>query len=150
METAYFSDSVSDVIQASGRLAIQFGYDVILPEHLLLAIIDESLKQPVKGDIVLKVFKHFHINLFELIEDIEQTFDTGTSSTSIEKIPYNNQTQYIIKLSFFEARKSKDHIIGVEHLLLSYLQAQTVFLNILSGKYRLSYAAVSDYLRQIN
>ncbi|HEY9002172.1 MAG TPA: Clp protease N-terminal domain-containing protein [Mucilaginibacter sp.] len=85
MENVAFSDLVRDIIHTSGKLAAQFGYDYVDSEHLLLAIIDESLKDPKGGGVVLKTFKQLDVDIFQLIECIERTFDSTKRRLSLKR-----------------------------------------------------------------
>jgi len=150
MESVIFSDLVRDIIQTSGKLAAQFGYDYVDSEHLLLAVIDESLRNPKAGNILLKTLKHFNIDLFALIEDIEGTFDVTKISLSIEKIPFTNKVNKMLRISFLEARSLQSfHSIEAEHIFLAYLHIGSGFSkNELGMKYNLTYEQVRDFIRK--
>jgi len=148
MESAAFSDLVRDIIHSSGKLAAQFGYDYVDSEHLLLAIIDESLKDPKAGSVILKTFKQLSIDIFQLIESIESTFDSAQTSIILEKIPLTNKAELILKMSFLEAKLlQKWYCIEAEHILLAYLKVGTPFSkNELTVKYNLTYDRVKDFI----
>jgi ATP-dependent Clp protease ATP-binding subunit ClpA len=149
MENINFSDLTRSIIQSSGRLAVQFRYSFVEPEHLLLAIIDECIKNPDKN-VVLKIFKHFKVNLFELIEDVERTFDSPNIPIADRKIPFTKKTEYILKLTHVEANRCHSIKIEAEHVFLSYLRAETAFSEkTLNHKYNLIYEPVKDYVKNI-
>ncbi|MBV8389812.1 MAG: hypothetical protein JO080_08440 [Mucilaginibacter sp.] len=152
MENVAFSDLVRDIIHTSGKLAAQFGYEYVDSEHLLLAIIDESLKDPKAGGVVLKTFKQLGIDIFQLIESIETTFDPNQTSIIIEKIPLTHKAEFMLKMSVLEARSlQKFHIIEAEHILLSYLKVGSDFSkNELTGKFNLTYDRVKDFIIKLD
>ena len=138
-----FSDTTRAVLQTSGRLAVQYKYESIEPEHLLLALIDESLKNSSSNKVVLAVFKHLGINLFNLIEDIEESFDRSRSAEVGNAIPFSKRTEFILKLTAPEAKKLFSDEIYTEHILLSYVRCQSAFFEaVLKPKYNLDYQDV--------
>jgi ATP-dependent Clp protease ATP-binding subunit ClpC len=142
---ALFSDQVRDILQTSRKLAARFKYDHIDSEHLLLSIIDESLKNK---NAVLEVLKHFNINIFNLIEDIEASFNSTGESVGNERIPFTKKTESILKLSYLEAKTFLSSIIESEHLFLSYLRGNPAFCErTLNAKYELTYDKVKSYLK---
>jgi ATP-dependent Clp protease ATP-binding subunit ClpC len=147
METALFSPLVESIIQASGKLAVKLNYESIVPDHLLLSIIDESLKTPT-NNILLKAFKHLNINLFNLIDDIEQSFDKYEKREINDRIPFSRGTEHILKLSFLEAKSLNSLFIEAEHLLLSYLRADDTFSkDVLQPKHALTYDKVKEAIK---
>lgn len=121
-----------------------------MPEHLLLALIDDCLKKPTESEIVLQAFKQLNVKLFDLIEDIEASFD-HTQTFAVEgKIPLSKKVEMILKLSFLEAKTLRSHTINAEHVFLSYLRGQTAFCeNKLTPKYGLTYDKAKDCIKGI-
>jgi ATP-dependent Clp protease ATP-binding subunit ClpC len=149
METP-FSDLVLNIIQTSGKVAVRFKYENVLPEHLLLALIDECLKNPVEAAIVLKTFKELNIDLFDLIQDIETSFDDTQAYVIEGRIPISKKAEMILKLSFLEAKIFRSDIINAEHILLSYLRGQPPFYeNILVPKYGLIYNSAKACVKRL-
>ncbi|WP_295650602.1 Clp protease N-terminal domain-containing protein [uncultured Mucilaginibacter sp.] len=145
MESAHFTDLVRDIIQTSGKVAVRYKYDHVDTEHLLLALIDECLKNPVGGGIVLKIFRQLNVNLFDLIEDIEGTFDDKQESVFAGKIQLTQKVILILKLSYLEAKISQSETIYPEHILLSYLKSGTTFSkDKLTLKYSFTYDRVKN------
>lgn len=106
-------------------------------------------KNPDKN-VVLKIFKHFKVNLFELIEDVERTFDSPNIPIADRKIPFTKKTEYILKLTHVEANRCHSIKIEAEHVFLSYLRAETAFSEkTLNHKYNLIYEPVKDYVKNI-
>lgn len=152
MESVLFSDLVRDIIYTSGKLAAQFGCEYVDSECLLLAVIDESLRNPEAGNNLLKTFKHLKIDIFSLIENIESTFDPTKASLAIEKIPLTKKVEFILKMSVLEARSlQKFHRIDAEHVLLSYLKVGSSFSeNELTAKYNLTYDRFKDFVIKLS
>jgi len=141
---ALFSDQVRDIIQTSGKLAVRFRYDYIGPEHVLLAIIDESLKNK---NVVLDILKGLNVNLFNLIEDIEASFDNSKSSAAKSSLPLTKASEKILKLSYLEAMRFHSIFIETEHLLLSYLKHDSAFCErVLTVKYGLTYEKAKTWM----
>ncbi|MEO6150377.1 MAG: Clp protease N-terminal domain-containing protein [Mucilaginibacter sp.] len=150
METAYFSDIVNDVLRTTGKLAVASKCDHIDSEHILLAIIDESLKNADKNCITIKVFKLLNINLFELIEDIESAFDKTENLAVSDKLPFSKKAEMILKHSFIEAKIYHSIFIDIEHVLLAYLRRDSLFLEkTLIPKYNLTYKRVKESIAKL-
>jgi ATP-dependent Clp protease ATP-binding subunit ClpA len=95
MVTIEFTTLVKDIIKSSGKLAMQYGEEYSCSEHLLLAIIDESLKQTNKSEQILKIFKRFKLDVFALIEDVEATFDHDKPRLYLDQVPLSSSHKQI-------------------------------------------------------
>jgi len=114
-----FSPKVKKVIANSRKEALRLGHDYIGTEHLLLGIIND------KEGIVLKVLKSLEVNPKELTQIIEDSIErrpSMTASLTVDSLPLNKQAERVLKVTFLEAKRLKDHEISLEHLLLSILK----------------------------
>lgn len=151
MPTIEFTALVKDIIKSSGKLAMQYGEEYIGSEHLLLAIIDESLKQTNKSEQILKIFKRFKLDVFALIEDIEATFDHDKPRLYLDQVPLSSSAENCLKYSYLEAKACNSDMIDAEHVLLAYLRQENSFYNqVLLPKHKLAYQDVKKFIEQKN
>jgi len=147
----HFSPVGKAVIQTSIRLAGQFRYRAVVPEHLFLAIIDESLRNPADAQIILNVFKQLNVDLFSLIEDVESFLDSSNLPFVADRIPLSKTTESILKASCLESEILRTGNIEVEQILLAYLRNDSAFSEgILKSKYNITYKNVQKIIERIN
>ena len=151
MISSYSSSLVGDIIRASANLAALHKYEHIEPEHILLAIVDESLKNFKEDNTIIKVFKRLKIDLFSLMEDIEASFHNDESNIPAEKIQLSHEAEQIFTNSSLEARLLYSYLIEAEHILLAYLNAGSAFVTgTLARKYNLGYDVVRISIRTVS
>ncbi|MEP6613083.1 MAG: Clp protease N-terminal domain-containing protein [Mucilaginibacter sp.] len=147
----HFSPVGKAVIQTSVRLAAQFKYRAVVPEHLFLAIIDESLTNPADAQIILNVFKQLNVDLFSLIEDVEYFLDSSNVPFVANRIPLSKVTERILKVSCRESIILQSEDIDVKQILLAYLRNGSAFSeDILKSKYNITCQNVQDAIERTN
>jgi ATP-dependent Clp protease ATP-binding subunit ClpA len=144
----FFSPFAKKIVQRAPQLAIKFGYDCIISEQIFLATIDESLKNFKGRNVVIKVLKHFNINLYDLIEDIESSFDKPGTSVKRTGVPLSSIAETILKFAYLECKEFHTDKIDAIHILLGYLKLHSNFSKeILAVKYNLTYDRVKGYVK---
>jgi len=140
-----FSPFAENIMQTSEKLARRFGCDYIDSEHIFLAIIDESLKNANGENLVIKILKHLNINLFNLIEDVESSFNGNGKAITTDKIPLTKIAELVLKISYLESEIFNSNTISPVHILLAYLRVGSAFSKgKLYAKYNLSYDQVNN------
>lgn len=111
-----FTEKAINVVSTSQKLAKESGAAKVAPEHLLLALFDES-----KG-ISLKIFKSYDITHEKLEEEIKKYIPIHTTANIKQaNLPFDNEYKEILKKTLDLANKSGHQTILYEHLFLSVI-----------------------------
>lgn len=108
-----FTERAINVVSESQRLAKEMGGAEVLPEHLLLGLVNEA-----KG-VSLKLFRMYGVNSESLEREI--TKYVVKTSKNIENIPFSHSYKEILKRTLDLASKSGNNNILFEHLFLSVI-----------------------------
>lgn len=109
-----FTVQLLRVLSRSQEEAQRLQHNPISPEHLLLALVNES-----KG-IAIEVLRILEVDTNELQETIEGIIDTGDRNP-LDEMSFSPRAQKVIELAKDEARNMKHHYVGIEHLLLGLI-----------------------------
>lgn len=132
-------------IEYAREIALEMGYDTLLPEHVLLGIIK------LGEGIGYQVLHNLNIEIDELEQEIRDQLDQGTSEIKrAGDLPYSKSTERIFKLSFTEAQSFNTDLIGTEHLLAALLRDDKSPLSEIFLRYGLTYEKVKDEIEAIN
>lgn len=116
-----FSSKVKKIISVSRDEAIRLGHDYIGTEHLLLGILQD------KDNLAAKVLQSLDVDLNELkfkIEESTTRANKDQTSLNVGNIPLNKQAEKVLKVTFLEAKLTKNEEISPEHLMLSILKTE--------------------------
>jgi len=116
--------------------ARRFHSDLLLPEHVLLALLKDG------EGIGFKALRSLNLDLADLQAEIEKTIPRKPSGFILGDVPPSKRGKKILEESANEARNLGHEYIGTEHLLLAtvaeqgsvvatYLAAKTVTIDIL-------------------
>ncbi len=111
---ANFSQEFKNVLENSRNIAVQHNNNVINPEHLLLALLNDFNSKPFY--LLEKAAKG--VSAYELHQDLDRFLHEHQTSQGGE-CSISNLSERIIKLSVLEARTLKSDIVDTEHLLLA-------------------------------
>jgi ATP-dependent Clp protease ATP-binding subunit ClpC len=139
---AKFSPRVKDVITYSREEAVRLGNDFIGVEHLLLGLIRE-------GDgTAIQLIREFNVDLSQIKVEIESSLKSNTTlhRETPSNIPLVKQAEKVLKTTYLESKLYKSPIIGTEHLLLSILKDENIFVCRLLNKYGIMYENIKDEL----
>jgi len=116
-----FSSKVKKIISVSRDEAIRLGHDYIGTEHLLLGILHD------RDNLAAKVLQSLDVDLTELKFKIEETAarsNNEQAALNVGNIPLNKQAEKVLKVTFLEAKLTKNEEISPEHLMLSILKTE--------------------------
>ncbi len=109
--------------------ARRFHSDLLLPEHVILALLKDG------EGIGYKALRSLNLDLSELQAEIEKTIPRKPSGFILGDVPPSKRGKKILEESANEARNLGHEYIGTEHLLLATVAEQgSVVANYLAGK----------------
>ena len=111
-----FTEKAINVVSKSQEIARECGFNVILPEHLLLALVAEA-----KG-VSLRIFKNKNITYEILLEKFYP--DLANSKADNRTLHFGDDYKEILKKSLDIANVSGNSTILFEHLFLAVLNAK--------------------------
>lgn len=115
-----FSPKVKKIIQLSREEALRLKHNFIGTEHLLLGMISDQ------DSLAVKVLNSLDVDLNELKFKIEENGQDSDASPAtgynVDNLPLNRHAEKVIKVTFLEAKLTKNQEIRPEHLMLSILK----------------------------
>jgi len=108
-----FTEKAINVVSKSQEIARECGFNVILPEHLLLALVFEA-----KG-VSLRIFKNKNITYESLLKKIYP--DLNSSQADNRTLHFGNDYKEILKKALDIASVSGNSTVLFEHLFLALL-----------------------------
>lgn len=108
-----FTERAINVVSESQRLAREMECNEVLPEHLLLGLVNEA-----KG-VSLKLFRMYNLSSEKLEQEIQKY--VVKTFKSVENIPFSHSYKEILKRTLDLASKSGNNNILFEHLFLSVI-----------------------------
>jgi ATP-dependent Clp protease ATP-binding subunit ClpC len=114
-----FSPRVKKIIQLSREEALRLGHDYIGTEHLLLGMISDN------DSLAIKVLSSLNVDIEQVKYKIESSSardKISSTSYNVDNLPLNKHAEKVIKVTFLEAKLTKQSEIRPEHLMLSILK----------------------------
>ncbi len=108
--TARANRVINVLVQEEAR---RFNSDKIIPEHVVLAILNE------KESVAVKTLSSLGVDIQELIMDIEEYLEKKDGPLYLGEILPTQEVQRMIEISIEEAKNMGYSYIGTEHLFLS-------------------------------
>ena len=108
-----FTEKAVNVVIASQQYAREMECAEVLPEHILLALVNQA-----KG-VSLKLFRMYGVTEEELHDEIEK--NVIKSIKKVENIPFSHSSKDILKHTLDLASRSGNNNILFEHLFLSLI-----------------------------
>ncbi|MCX7836221.1 MAG: ATP-dependent Clp protease ATP-binding subunit [bacterium] len=132
-------------IEYAREIALEMGYDTLLPEHVFLGILK------LGEGVGYQVLHNLNIEIDELEQEIRDQLDQGTNEIKrAGDLPFSKSTERIFKLSFTEAQSFNTDLIGTEHLLAALLRDDKSPLSEVFLRYGLTYEKVKDEIESIH
>jgi ATP-dependent Clp protease ATP-binding subunit ClpC len=123
-----FTDRARLVVVRAQEEARRLDHDYVGPEHLLLALIDESI-----GGLAAGVLESLGISLASVRQRVDEAIGRGEQAPS-GHIPFTAPAKELLKAAQQESGAIGHHYIGTEHLLLGLLRADdSVAAQVLTG-----------------
>jgi ATP-dependent Clp protease ATP-binding subunit ClpC len=114
--------------------ARQFGCNQILPEHIILSILNKKL------GIAYQVFENLKLDVNDLIQEIMKFLGDKTEPT-LDDIPFSGKYNSLLEIAEIEANSLHNDYIGTEHLLLSMVRDSE---NVISAFFKKSNLTMMD------
>ncbi len=108
-----FTEKGINVVSESQRIAREMGCSEVMPEHLLLGLVNEA-----KG-VSLKLFRMYGLSSNEVQTEVEKYVVKTSKQT--ENIPFSHAYKEILKHTLDLASRSGNNNILFEHLFLSVI-----------------------------
>lgn len=108
-----FTERAVNVVSEAQRCAKEMCCSEVMPEHLLLALVNEA-----KG-VSLKLFRMYNVTSEAVEEEVKKNIIT--TSKTIENIPFSHTFKDLLKHTLDLASKSGNDNILFEHLFLSVI-----------------------------
>jgi ATP-dependent Clp protease ATP-binding subunit ClpC len=141
-----FSEEMNHVISISSVEAQQLRSNTIGIEHVFLAILDANL------DLVKGIFIYFNINLDNLRQRIVSQIVSQENEmvAANEPLPLIKQTERMFDLAGLFAKRHRNMLIEVEHILLAMLWKKESYLYVLLNEYGINFEKLESYLVEQN
>ncbi len=136
-----FTERAINAVSESQHLAQLMKCNEVMPEHLLLALINEA-----KG-VSLKIFRMYQIS-FDNIESEVKKYVTPGSGVQ-ENIPFSHSYKEILKHTLDLASKSGNNNILFEHLFLSVITDKNSNIQNILNKFNFDYFTARDILTKL-
>lgn len=108
-----FTEKAIDVVKAAQILAIELNHEKIYPEHLLLALLNDSTS------IIVKTFSIYKIQLDELKKDIEALLNARAIVRPVEFVVFSDSSKDIFEKTLLIAKTLGNSYVKPEHLFLA-------------------------------
>jgi DNA-binding transcriptional regulator YhcF (GntR family) len=126
-----FTDGVRVALARAREEAIELRHDYVGTEHMLLALINEALRQqraPGGGGGVESmpsvVLEALGVDPDRLRTHILESVRQGRATVKLGELPYTSRAKKVLEYSMNEARVRDDSHVGVEHLTLGLIQEE--------------------------
>ena len=112
-----FSKEAKRLLEEAGLHANRLGHEEIIPEHILLALVEED-----KG-AGAKVMASLGLDLREVRSKLEERSERSDSPSDKELLDFSDASQRVLSIARTEAYMSFDGQVGTEHILLGLMLA---------------------------
>lgn len=112
-----FSERAKKAMQLARRSAVRFHHPRILPEHVLLGILDEGT------GVGASAVRHLGIDIARLRAEIEGQLAPGIPGMASHSLPFSEGGRKVLGCALAAASERHHPHIGTEHLLLGLLRA---------------------------
>lgn len=108
-----FTEKAIDAVKAAQILAIELNHEKIYPEHLLLALLNDSTS------IIVKTFSIYKIQIEELKKDIEDLLNSRAIVRPVEFVVFSDSSKDIFEKTLLIAKTLGNSYVKPEHLFLA-------------------------------
>ena len=108
-----FTEKAIDAVKAAQILAIELNHEKIYPEHLLLALLNDSTS------IIVKTFSIYKIQLDDLKKDIEALLNARAIVRPVEFVVFSDSSKDIFEKTLLIAKTLGNSYVKPEHLFLA-------------------------------
>lgn len=136
-----FTEKAVNVVSESQNLAKIFGCTEVMPEHLLLALVEEA-----KG-VSLKLFRMYGVTP-DAVKDAVSEYIKGSSKV-YEYIPFSHSFKDILKHTLDLASKSGNTNILFEHIFLAVITEKNSNIQDILAKFNFDVYNAKDILTKL-
>ena len=108
-----FTEKAIDAVKAAQILAIELNHEKIYPEHLLLALLNDTTS------IIVKTFAIYKIQIDELKKDIENLLNARAIVRPVEFVVFSDSSKDIFEKTLLIAKTLGNSYVKPEHLFLA-------------------------------
>lgn len=107
-----FSDRAREVMKIAEREAIETHHDVVLPEHILLALLAEG------SGVGAKILRSIGLDLETIHSQVAASVSVAATGQQKLRPPLSDLAELVIESATRESRALGHNYVGTEHLLL--------------------------------
>ena len=108
-----FTEKAIDIVKSAQKYAIEYNHEKIYPEHLLLAILNDT------NSIIVKTFSIYKINTEELKKDIEKILHKRAVVKPVEFVVFSDSSKDIFEKTLKIAAILGNSYVKPEHIFLA-------------------------------
>ncbi len=108
-----FTEKAIDIVKSAQIYAIEYNHEKIYPEHLLLALLNDS------NSIVVKTFSMYKINTDDLKKDIEDILHKRAVVKPVEFVVFSDSSKDIFEKTLKIAQVLGNSYVKPEHIFLA-------------------------------
>ena len=108
-----FTEKAIEIVKSAQILAIELNHEKIYPEHLLLALLNDS------NSIIVKTFAIYKIEINELKKDIEHLLNKRAVIRPVEFVTFSDSSKDIFTKTLDIARVLGNSYVKPEHIFLA-------------------------------
>ncbi len=124
-----FTEKAIDVVKSAQICAIELNHEKIYPEHLLLALLNDS------NSIIVKTFSIYKIEIDELKKDIEKLLNKRAVVRPVEFVAFSDSSKDIFTKTLDIARTLGNLYVKPEHIFLAIWDYPKLeIMNVLKNK----------------
>lgn len=108
-----FTEKAIDIVKSAQKYAIEYNHEKIYPEHLLLAILNDT------NSIIVKTFSIYKIDTEELKKDIEKILHKRAVVKPVEFVVFSDSSKDIFEKTLKIAAILGNSYVKPEHIFLA-------------------------------
>ncbi|MBQ9245401.1 hypothetical protein IJ182_03940 [bacterium] len=108
-----FTEKAIDAVKSAQICAIEMNHEKIYPEHLLLALLNDT------NSIIVKTFSVYKIEISDLKNEIEQILNKRAVVKPVEFVSFSDSTKDVFSKTLEIARIMGNSYVKPEHLFLA-------------------------------
>lgn len=137
------SPDIKEIVRISQSHARRLGHSFIAPEHLLLALLQES------NSDILDILNYMNVNPANICEMIVSKMSVGTpDSVDDGDLPLFRSTERILRFVELEAKDAGDKNMNLTHLFLAILREEGTVARDVLDQNKLYYTKVKAYIEK--
>lgn len=108
-----FTEKAIDIVKSAQIYAIEFNHEKIYPEHLLLALLNDT------NSIIVKTFSIYKIQIDELKQEIENLLNKRAVVKPVEFVAFSNSSKDVFVRTLDIAKLLGNLYVKPEHIFLA-------------------------------